>query len=203
MAHYGGMRASLSMVVLGLAYAVGCATAEDNVGDSPDTGAGGSGAKGGSGGYGAKGGSGGTGAYGGTGGTSGLGASGGTGGFGASGGTGGFGGSDAGTDGDAGTDASATGFGPCVTQSDIDNQSTQPFQIGFCSNPFAGFLCISCSNDAVNPGDVVCSPGCLCVPLPPICGSDAGLDGDADDADDASDSSDAPADAAGDADASG
>lgn len=77
---------------------------------------------------------------------------------------------------DAGLDAAAdggTGFGPCVTQQDIDGQSTQPFEIGFCHNPFA---CILCPNNAVNPGDIVCSPNCLCAPLPPRCGSDAGAD---------------------------
>ena len=197
-----GMRASLSMVVLGLACAVGCATAEDSVGEAPDTGAGGFGAKGGSGGFGAKGGSGGYGGTGAYGGTSASGGSGALGGFGASGGSGGFGGlggSDAGTD--SGSDASANGFGPCITQSDFDKQGQGSNVFGFCANPFAGFACIfgNCQKDGVNPGDLVCSPTCVCAPLPPICGSDAGAD--ADDADDASDSSDAM-DAASDADAS-
>jgi hypothetical protein len=73
-----------------------------------------------------------------------------------------------------------------VTQQDVANQSTQPFQVGFCFNPFA---CFGCPNDAVNPGDIVCAPACVCAPLPPICGSDAGTDAPDDAAPDAPDDS--------------
>jgi hypothetical protein len=193
------MRVRLWLVLVA-AVAVSCATAENELGSTTESGGGGSGgAKGGSGGLGgAKGGSGGLGASGGAGGSSGSGASGGDGGTGASGGTGGTSGDDAGTDADvdASSDASTTGFGPCVTQAEIDSQSTQPFQIGFCVSPFAGFACFNCIDDAVKPGDIVCSPKCTCVPLPPICGTDAGsdADGDADDGSDggATDAADAP-----------
>jgi hypothetical protein len=66
------------------------------------------------------------------------------------------------------------GFGSCVTQAQVDAQSTQLFEVGFCvGNPFA---CLACPNDAVNPGDLVCGPNCVCAPLPSICGSDAGTD---------------------------
>lgn len=40
----------------------------------------------------------------------------------------------------------------------------------------------------MNPGDIVCSPNCLCVPLPPLCtdgGVEAGTDASADAATDA------------------
>ncbi|MFT3775126.1 MAG: hypothetical protein QM820_58005 [Minicystis sp.] len=59
-----------------------------------------------------------------------------------------------------------------MTQAEVDAQSSQPFEVGFCFNPFACFLC---PDNAVNPGDVVCSPSCVCAPLPPICGTDAGV----------------------------
>jgi hypothetical protein len=88
-------------------------------------------------------------------------------------GTGGAGGLDLDAGPDADDGGSPSGFGPCVTQQDIASQSSQPFEVGFCFNPFA---CFACSNDAVNPGDIVCSPKCLCVPLPPLCMSDAGPD---------------------------
>ncbi|HMR04189.1 MAG TPA: hypothetical protein PKA88_00360 [Polyangiaceae bacterium] len=172
------------VVAFGLIAASGiaaaCATTEDDLGTALDSGLGGSG---GFGGYG----TGGTPLTGGTGGTTG-----GTGGTSGSGGvlsdasTGGSS-SDASSDGpvDAGN---PSGFGPCVTHAEIANQSG-PFMIGFCGNPFA---CLLCTDDAVKPGDIVCSPKCLCVPLPPLCIDDAGADsGDA--ASDAS--SDAPLDA--------
>jgi hypothetical protein len=167
--------------------AVACATAQDELDETQDA------SSGGSGGFGAFS-------------SGGSVASGGTGGFTPSGGTGGTGGSggslsDASTGGgasDAAPDApvdsgSASGFGPCVTHAEIANQSG-PFMIGFCINPFACFLC---PDDAVKPGDVVCSPKCLCVPLPPLCVDDAGADsGDAATGDAASDAAaDAPKDA--------
>ncbi len=81
---------------------------------------------------------------------------------------------------DAGVDASdggsATGWGSCVTQQDVDNQSSLPFEIGFCvGNPFA--CAFTCPDDCVMQGDTCCSPNCTCSPLPPICGTvDAGSD---------------------------
>jgi hypothetical protein len=187
------MRLGFSLVALGFICGLGCATSTSELGPDDDSGAGGfGGSKGGSGGFGgSKGGSGGTSAsggtsgFGGSGGSSGLGGSGGSGGSDASGGSGGTqpdGSADA-------ADSSASGFGDCVTQKEVDAQSTQPFQIGFCFNPFA---CFACSNDAVKPGDITCSPKCLCVPLPPICGDDAGSDAaDAAESGDAADASDA------------
>jgi hypothetical protein len=72
-----------------------------------------------------------------------------------------------------------TGFGPCITQAEFDNQNG-PFMIDFCANPFAGLACAlaNCANAGVNPGDIVCSPNCVCAPMPPICGTtlDAGVD---------------------------
>jgi hypothetical protein len=184
------MRVTAAGMVLVLAWAVSCATAEDQLTTNPDGGGkggtGGFGAKGGTGGAGGTGANGGSGNFGGSGGFGGTGGLGGTGGFGGTGGLGGTGGFDGSVE--AGDGALPTGFGPCVTQAEIDNQSG-PFMIGFCNNPF---LCFLCPDDAVNPGDIVCSPGCQCVPLPPIC-SDAGVDA----SDDAEDGSDAgtPADA--------
>jgi hypothetical protein len=82
-------------------------------------------------------------------------------------------------------DAGSTGFGPCVTQMEIDDQGDTSV-IGFCNNLFAGFACaFSCPDDAVNPGDLVCDPNCTCALLPPLCvsvsdaGSDAAPDMDA------------------------
>jgi hypothetical protein len=70
-----------------------------------------------------------------------------------------------------------TGFGPCVTQAEIDGQGTGAQVIGFCTNGFAAFGCaIACPNNAVNPGDPVCGPLCTCTTLPPRCGTDAGTD---------------------------
>jgi hypothetical protein len=63
-----------------------------------------------------------------------------------------------------------------VTEQDIASQGSGTKLIGFCPNFFAPFLCGGCLDDAVNPGDPVCSPNCVCTPLPPICGSDAGSD---------------------------
>jgi len=182
------MRASVAMVVLGVLWAVSCASPTDELGPDSDSGVGATGGKGGSGGFGGgKGGSGGSSA---TGGSSGFGGGSGSGGLGGSGGSGGVGGSDAGDASDAPLDGndSATGFGPCVTQAEIDSQGGG-FMVGFCPNPFA---CFGCLNDAVNPGDIVCSPKCICTPLPPLCvdggdGGDDGGDGEAGDAADAGD----------------
>lgn len=182
------MRVPALSVILVVAWVASCATAEDDLYTNPD-GGGGVGAKGGSGGTGAKGGtggfgSGGSGASGGFGGSGGTGNAFGGGGLGSSGGFGGVGG----TGGVDGSIEAATGFGPCVTEAEVAAQSSQPFQIGFCFNPFA---CFGCFDDAVNPGDIVCGPTCLCQPLPPLC-TDAGPDA-ADDAD-AGDAADAPSD---------
>jgi hypothetical protein len=80
-----------------------------------------------------------------------------------------------------------------VTQTDVDNQGLNV--MGFCNNPFGVFGCLACQNPGVNPGDLVCSPICVCAPMPPICGSDAGTDAldesDAMDESDAIDESDA------------
>jgi len=196
------MRVGLTLLGLGILGFVACATPEDELGSDPDASAGGfGGGKGGSGafggGKGGSGGSGGSSGFGASGGSSGFGASGGSGGLGASGGSGGAGGNDAGPT-DAGSDAdagSASGFGPCVTQAEIDAQGA-PFTLGFCVGAIFG-CAFACPNDAVKPGDMVCSPKCICAPLPPIC-SDAGSDaGDA--AGDAAEAGDAgPADASAD-----
>jgi hypothetical protein len=183
------MRLAVLSVILVVAWAASCATAEDDLYVDPDAatgakgGSGGTGAKGGTGGTGAKGGSGGSGASGGFGGSGGTGGAFGGGGLGGSGGFGGFGGSDAAVE-------AAQGFGPCVTEAEVASQSSQPFQVGFCFNPFA---CFGCLDDAVNPGDIVCGPNCLCAPLPPLC-TDAGTDADVDAETDADAASDAPSD---------
>jgi hypothetical protein len=177
------MRGSLLLgILVAGGIAVACATTEDGLGAEQDSGLGGNN---GFGGY-FTGGTTGSGGVVGSGGA----VSGGSGGVGGSGGglsdasTGG-GSSDAASDGpvDAGD---PSGFGPCVTHAQIANQSG-PFMIGFCGNPFA---CLLCTDDAVKPGDIVCSPKCLCVPLPPLCIDDAGAGDAATDA-----SGDAPADA--------
>ncbi len=189
------MRRLIAVATLVAMWIGGCATTEEDVGGG--TGGTGAGAGlGGSGNY-TFGGSGGVGGSSATGGTGGSSASGGSGGTAASGGSGGFGGTggSGGSVGDAAADVEAgsiDGFGPCVTQAEIDSQSSQPFQIGFCFNAFACFLC---SSDAVNPGDIVCSPNCLCVPLPPLCTEDGGTDASSD-AGDASADADADTDAA-------
>jgi hypothetical protein len=190
------MRAALILGVLGVAWAAGCATAQNDLGPAVDAGPDGSGGHvGGSGGVG-----GGKGGTSGTGGTGGFGATGGLGGTGGFGGTSGLGGTsgDAGVDGDSGV--GGDGFGACVTQQEIDSQGSGT-QIGFCPNPFAGFGCAfgGCTSDGVNPGDIVCSPACVCAPLPPLCtdgGADADTDADADaDADDGADADDSSVDA--------
>ena len=164
------MRALVAVFALGVIWVVSCASTDDDIGAVPakDGGKDGTAAKGGGS---ATGGKGGTGGFGGSGGTS---FTGGTGGFGGTGGKGGTGGaSDGGLDGDSGI----PGFGPCVTQAEIDSQGSAPLQIGFCIHFFSPFLCGQCMDDAVNPGDMVCGPDCLCKPLPPICGTeDAGAD---------------------------
>ncbi len=71
-------------------------------------------------------------------------------------------------------DAGVDGFGACVTQSEVDDQINDqgepPYFLGFCPNPFGIFGCaLVCPNPAMNPGDSVCSPTCVCAPLPPIC----------------------------------
>jgi hypothetical protein len=66
------------------------------------------------------------------------------------------------------------GFGPCVTQAQVNAQSTLPEQVDFCDNNL--FACLFCSCPGVHPGDIVCSPTCLCAPMPPICPDDAGTD---------------------------
>ncbi|MEZ4222202.1 MAG: hypothetical protein R3B13_14800 [Polyangiaceae bacterium] len=184
------MRGFAAVSVVAFAWLASCATAEDEVGENHT---GGTGGKVGIGGF-ATGGLPATGGKVGTGGTSG------------SGGTGGA--LDASSDAtlDATTDAadadagSATGFGACVTEAEIANQSP-PFGAGFCANVF---FCFGCPNDAVKPGDLVCSPKCICAPLPPLCtdgGTDAGDAGDASDAGGADSgggdsATDAPSDAA-------
>ncbi len=174
---------------LGSGIAIGCATTEDELGENQDSGAGGGIGLGGFTGSGGTVGSGGVTSSGGSGGGSGTGGTPSDASVDAS--------TDASSDGaaEAGDAGDPSGFGPCVTEADIAGQSG-PFMIGFCPNPFACFLC---TNDAVKPGDIVCSPKCLCVPLPPIC-TDGGVDGG--DAGDASSdgsvpdaSSDAPSDA--------
>ncbi len=177
------MRSRVTLLALGFVCSVGCATSTTDLG--PGDGDGGSGGAGGSGGGigGSKGGTGGSSAGGGTsgfGGSGGSSASGGAGGFGGVGGVGGSGGAPLDSGADAPDSGSASGFGDCVTPQEIAAQSSQPLQVGFCFNAFA---CFGCLDDAIKPGDVVCSPKCLCVPLPPICGSDAGSDA-ADSADD-------------------
>ncbi len=176
------MRSRVTLLALGFVCSIGCATSTTDLGpgdgDGGSGGAGGSG--GGSGGSGSKGGTGGSSAGGGTsgfGGSGGSSASGGAGGFG---GGGGVGGAPLDSGADATDSGSASGFGDCVTPQEIAAQSSQPLQVGFCFNPFA---CFGCLDDAIKPGDIVCSPKCLCVALPPICGSDAGSDA-ADSADD-------------------
>jgi hypothetical protein len=168
------------LIGLALGWSFACATPDDDLGMF-DAAAGGSSGQGG---FGGGSGSGGKAASGGTGGTSGSGASSGFGGVGGVGGGSGSGGLDGSAGVDAGDSGSSNGFGPCVTQQEIDAQSTGALFMGFCPNPFGVFACaFVCPDDAVMPGDLVCSPICLCAPLPPLCGSDAGVDGDA--ADDA------------------
>jgi hypothetical protein len=169
-------------LVLGVAWSVGCATSEHDPGVVNAAGSGGLGGTGGSSGFGGgTSGSGGTAASSGSGGASGGEASGGVGGLGGSGASAGVGGIGGASGSDAGVQEGGlpAGFDDCVTQQQIDSQSSGGAVIGFCPNPFAALLgCLACFEDAVQPGDVTCSPTCICAPLPPLCGSDAGVDAD-------------------------
>ncbi len=54
-----------------------------------------------------------------------------------------------------------------MTQAAFNNQDA----VGpaFCENILEVFNCLACMNDCVNPGDVCCSPTCVCAAMPPFC----------------------------------